>query len=276
MARVVIRRSSTLRRTVKSPLAQWMVQTLRGSRAVRPAPRFTAGQLGHRTAVYRLRDTGSAVVIRHRSRDVDILNEIFGGTGGINCYAPPPEVAQRLNNLRSPKIMDLGANIGLFGLYAFGLWPDARVLAYEPDPANAALLEQTIRLNNFEERWEVRRCACSNHAGVVPFAVGRYSESRIVVPGRSDTLSVPVVDLLAQDHNVDLLKMDIEGSEWAILADPRFSHLAAGALVLEWHGGDCPEPDPHATAHRLLVAAGYRNVRDVGDIKGCGVVWAWR
>jgi hypothetical protein len=68
---------------------------------------------------------------------------------------------------------------------------------------------------------------------------------------------VPVVDLLKTNHDVELLKMDIEGAEWDILTDPRLSELKARAIVLEWHSIGCPEPDPHKAAARLLVEAGY-------------------
>ena len=217
--------------------------------------------------------------MRHRSRDVAILNEVFGGTGGINCYAPPPVIAALLDRADPPRILDLGANIGLFGLYVLGRWPTANLTGFEPDPDNAALLERTVRANNLEGRWHVHRLACSNRTGTVAFAGGLLSEARIAEPGETNTIDVPVVDLFGEDHDVDLLKMDIEGAEWAILTDPRMSELNACSIVLEWHSRGCPERDPHAAVIRLLQAAGYANTLDVGDQlahRGNGVMWAWR
>jgi FkbM family methyltransferase len=265
---------------VESPPIQWTIQTMRGASAVRPAPRFVVNQCrSTRARAYRLRESGLSVTVRHRSRDVAILNEIFGGTAGLNCYAPPREIEAWLDGLEAPRVMDVGANIGLFGLYVFGRWPTASLTAFEPDPTNAALLHRTIDANRLGRHWTVKSSACSNHAGTVSFAAGRQSESRMAQSDDTGTIEVPMVDLFAEDHDVDLMKIDIEGAEWPILADPRLQEVKARALVLEWHTGGCPEADPHAAAIRLLSAAGFSQTLDVGDLSlrsGNGVTWAWK
>lgn len=253
---------------------------MRAASAVRPAGGFVANQIrSPHVRRYRLRGSGLSVAIRHRSRDVAILNEIFGGTGGVISYAAPPDVVASLDSADAPKIMDLGANIGLFGLYVLGRWPTAQVTAFEPDPENAALLEQTIAANNLQSRWHVHRSACSNVPGTIPFVAGLLSEARMADAGDVGTIDVPMVDLFTEDHDVDLLKMDIEGGEWPILIDARLPELKARAVVLEWHTRGCPESDPHAAAVRLLRGAGYTRTLDVGDSPAGhsgGVMWAWR
>ena len=267
-----------LRRAVRSKPGQWVVITSRGARAVSPSLAFVARQMLTPGAhAYRLRGSRRVVTVRHRTRDIAILNEIFGGTAGIHCYEPPEPVASLLLNRESPTIMDLGANIGLFGIYAYTLWPEARITSYEPDPGNAELLLKTITANGLSERWVLRPEACSNRAGTLAFLSDRFSESRAAVTGESGTIDVPMADIFNEDHNVDLLKMDIEGGEWAILTDARLSQLGARALVLEWHSLGCPEPDPHAHVVELLANAGYRHTLVVGERREhTGVVWAWR
>jgi FkbM family methyltransferase len=279
LIRGAIRRSPALHAAVSSRPAQWSIQTMRAASAVRPSGEFMANQMrAEHVASYRLRESGLRATIRHRSRDVAILNEIFGGTGGINGYAPPSEVAAALDESQSPRIMDLGANIGLFGLYVLGRWPTARITAFEPDPDNAALLERTIAANSLQRQWHLRRSACSNCAGTMPFAAGLFSEARIADPGEAGTVEVQTVDLFAEDHDLDLLKIDIEGGEWPILTDPRLAELKARAVVLEWHARGCPVPDAHSAARDLLSAAGYAQLLDVGEPQGHtdGVIWAWR
>jgi FkbM family methyltransferase len=279
LVRAAARRSPAVRGALAYPATQWTIQTLRGASAVSPAGGFVAGQLRARqSGSYRLRTSGLAVTLRHRSRDIDILNEIFGGTGGINAYAPPEALSAVLGAADPPRVMDLGANIGLFGLYVLGRWPSAQITAFEPDPDNAALLEQTIAANGLEQQWQVRREACSNRRGVVAFASGRLSESRIAEPGEPSTIEVPTGDLFENDHDVDLMKIDVEGGEWAILTDPRLASLKARAVVLEWHAAGCPEPDPHAAAIRLLGDAGYEPILDLSETHGAAwnVLWARR
>lgn len=230
------------------------------------------------TGTYRLRVSGRSVTVRHRSRDIDILNEIFGGTGGMNCYQPPEEIADRLDRLASPRIVDLGANIGLFGLYALGRWPSANLIGYEPDPRNAELLERTVALNRPDGSWKTYRLACSNRAGSISFVSGLLSESRIADANETDTIDVPMVDLFDELADVDLLKIDIEGAEWDILTDPRLSQLRADAIVLEWHRRNCPGTNAYLAAGDALQNAGYENVMSAGspDDPDSGVLWAWR
>lgn len=274
VARSAISRSPTLRSAVKSRRGQWLIQTVRGARTVGDPWAFATAQLKPNSVrQHQLRGSGLTTTLRHCTRDVDILNEIFS----VDCYAPPAEVAQRLDALESPAIMDLGANIGLFGLYALGRWRGARVVGFEPDPANADLLDRTIAANGLAEQWRVVRAACSNQEGIARFSAGHLSESKITEGGLGSTLEVPMVDAFDACRDAHLLKIDIEGAEWPILTDPRLSQLSAFAIVLEWHLLESPEPDAAALAARLLRAAGFAHITGhESESGGNGTLWAWR
>jgi FkbM family methyltransferase len=276
-----------LRRVVKSRPVQHVVQVMRGAGVVAQPLRFTLFELGgSRTASHRLRASGLTILLRHQTRDVNILNEIFGGTSAHLCYEPPAAVAARLDLDPAPRVLDLGANIGLFGVYAMGRWPRARIHSFEPDPANLNLLRRVVEINGLGSRWSVTDAAVANRRGAMSFEAGRYSDSRLVVPAAAEsepaadsapnTIDVQSVDIYAEEHDVSLLKMDIEGGEWSILTDPRLGSLKADAIVLEWHTRGSPESDARAAAARLLQAAGYVNLEDVEYGQGSGVLWAWR
>jgi FkbM family methyltransferase len=276
--RVAIRRFPALRAIVRSRPVQRAIMTGREARCVREPVRFAWRQLTSRaTARYRLRESGLTVVIRHRTRDADILREIFGGGAGGHCYEPPPEVAGLLENGAPPRVLDLGGNIGLFGAWVFGRWPGASATSYEPDPANGRLLAETIAANGLGGRWEQVEAAVATQAGRARFAAGDFADSRLTEGGGA-AIEVPTVDIFGLDHGVDLLKVDIEGGEWPILREPRLAGLRARAVVLEWHGRESQEPDAHETVHRLLRAAGYTRIEDAGrDLEAdVGVLWAWR
>ena len=111
------------------------------------------------------------------------------------------------------------------------------------------------------------------------FQMGRdvaYREPDAAVLSDGTSITVGVVDLFEQDHDVALMKMDIEGGEWSILTDPRLSELKADAIVLEWHAAGCPEPDAREAAIRLLRAARYTGQSETEDFGHRGVIWAWR
>lgn len=274
VARSAISRSPALRSAVKSRRGQWSIQTVRGARTVDDRWAFVKAQFAPGAVrQHQLRGSGLTMALRHCTRDVDILNEIFS----VECYAPPVEVARRLDDLGAPAIMDLGGNIGLFGLYVRGRWPESRVVAFEPDPANADLLDRTIAANGLADRWSTIRAACSNRDGIARFAAGHLSESKITGASQGEVVEVPMVDALDACREADLLKIDIEGAEWAILADPRLSQLRAYAIVLEWHLLESPEPDAAALATRLLQSAGFVHTRgQEAESGGNGLVWAWR
>jgi FkbM family methyltransferase len=301
--RKAIERVAVLSSAVESRPGQHLVQTVRGAMVVHRPVRFAALQLGPaRPAGHVLRKSGLKIFLRHRTRDVHILNEIFGGTGGRNSYEPPPVVADALDARRSPKVLDLGANIGLFGAYVLGRWPRAAIRSFEPDPTNLRVLTRVIAANELQGRWSVADVAVANSAGEETFAAGLLADSHLspasdertledpaggvpdpaVVTNRcadlanAQTITVGTVDLFEQDHDVDLMKMDIEGGEWSILTDPRLGELAADVVVLEWHARGCPEPDAHATAARLLRAAGYDRLEEVESGQDNGLLWAWR
>ncbi|MDQ4019688.1 MAG: hypothetical protein M3188_07645, partial [Actinomycetota bacterium] len=88
---------------------------LRGS-LVRESARFALNELRGSSAVatYRLRSSGIAVTVRHGTADVLVLDSVFS-QGEYELAAP---VEATLAARRMPlRVVDLGANIGLFGAY---------------------------------------------------------------------------------------------------------------------------------------------------------------
>lgn len=243
--------------------AQHLISTTRAARAVTAPARFAMDSLrrGRGARGYHLK-SGSRVLVRPGTRDAAILAEVFAkGT-----YQPPWE-------LRVGRALDVGGNIGLFGLYALERWPGVHVTSYEPDPANAEIITDVA---SDHAAWAIVEAAVSNHAGWMRFLAGRHSESREALDDEPGGVGVPVVDLFAQPA-ADLVKIDIEGAEWPILTDPRLATLPARTVVLEWHALTCPERDAGGYAKRLLARAGYADQVEPAHRFACnGVIWARR
>ena len=68
------------------------------------------------------------------------------------------------------------------------------------------------------------------------------------------------VDVLPELENADLVKIDIEGAEWALLADPRFAGARPSVLVLEYHRDGSPHPNEAQAAEDALLSAGLEVV----------------
>ncbi len=223
--------------------------------------------------VYRVRDNGLRVPIRHDTPDAVTLGEVFYE----RYYRPVPEVRRALDGAR--RIVDLGANIGLFGVYAATRWPEAEIVAFEPDPDNVAVHARTIALNGLGGRWTLIEAAAAARDGRALFVAGGVTLSHLAdgaAEAEEPAIEVPVQDVLPRLAGADLLKMDIEGGEWAILGDPRFRAAPPRAVVLEYHPYLCPGPDARASAEAALSEAGLR-VRSLWHrADGHGMLWAWR
>ncbi len=274
----------SLRRFAGRPRIEPLTALLLRARLVRPAPLFVLREALRRpvTRVYRLRGSGLKVVIRHRTGDVVTLGEVFHEPD----YRPPAEVQAALGGV--DRVLDLGANVGLFGAFAAARWPGARITAFEPDPANAEVHERVIHLNGLESRWALVRAAAGNYDGRAAFHPGGVALSHLADGGQDSsgerdgtapagrTIEVPVVDVMAQIADADVVKIDIEGGEWMLLEDPRFAGSPPGALVFEYHPRFCPGGDPRERAESLLAAAGLSARAIWHRSDGHGMLWAWR
>jgi len=177
---------------------------------------------------------------------------------------------------RALEVLDLGANIGMFGAWLLGRYPAARVVALEADPDNAAVHALTVSANSAKYAWELIPAAAGTSEGEVDFLAGAATNSRLAEPGEEATV-VEMRDVFDYTDHVDLLKLDIEGAEWAILEDERFSSVAASVVALEFHAARCGHAEPRHYARELLARAGY----DLYDSEfaaepGHGLVWGVR
>jgi FkbM family methyltransferase len=239
---------------------------------VRERARFAAAEMLRLPGVrrYHLRDGGRPVLMRHGTIDVWVFVELFVK----RLYEPPPAVAAALERVAAPLVLDLGANIGMFGLDALTRHPGARVIAYEPEPGNAAIHRRLIELNGGGDRWRLVEACAGPRDGSVSFMAGHGPGSHIVEGHPAGSIEVPMVDVLGEIAEADVVKMDIEGGEWGILTDPRIA--AARALVLEYHPEGCPREDTAGFAAELLAGHGFDVAPIFHDEAGIGMLWATR
>jgi FkbM family methyltransferase len=240
-------------------------RSVRAARVVDETWAYLARELRPRSTTGTYTVGTRRVVLRHHTQDTQIFQEIF--TAGFYRLSPP--AARALGDPR--RIVDLGGNIGIFGLWAAIHWPNADVVAFEPDPANAARYRTLLRDNDLP--WRLVEACATAHAGTVRFAAGQESTS---MRSEAGALEVPAVDALPALADADLIKMDIEGGEWELLLDPRFADGDARVVLMEYHPHLCPTDDPRALAEHTLTAAGYTVVPILHAPEGHGMLCAFR
>jgi FkbM family methyltransferase len=265
-----LRRVPGLGRLVDAEVTRHAASAVAQGRIVRETPAFVANELRGAPGVrrYTMRADGSTVLLRHGTIDTWTFAELFY----LRLYEPPAPVAAVLRGIREPRILDLGANIGLFGIDALQRYPGATITAYEPDPESAAIHRRLIELNHGD--WRLVEACAGARDGTVTFLQGQETESRIVDEAGPGTVTLPLEDVLPEFAEADLVKLDIEGGEWALLEDERFA--AARTVVLEYHPPGCPEPDTHAAARRLLEGHGFTFLPLFEHPGGVGMAWAHR
>lgn len=186
-----------------------------------------------------------------------------------DCYRPLVPLGP------TPRIVDLGANIGLASLYFLTRWPAARLLACEPNPAAFALLQRNLAADRFPKACiRLEGSAVSEADGTVEFTVpagnptavyASISRRGTTAGTEVQTLRVPAVDaarLFAEP--ADLLKLDIEGHEYPVLEHALPQASVIRSLVIEFHELEEQPQRLERLLVRLLGEAGYRGVDEAG------------
>jgi len=143
----------------------------------------------------------------------------------------------------SPVILDCGANIGLATLFFKRLYPNARVSCFEADPTTATVLRKNVEQNHLRDV-TVHNLMLSNAEGEFPFYTGADEAGMLSMsanPNRTSNHREIVVKAgkLSNfiDGAVDLLKLDVEGAEWDVMADLQTSGKISlvRRMVIEYH-----------------------------------------
>ena len=153
------------------------------------------------------------------------------GTRSSDFYAMGTVIfddVYKIDLIKDPKrILDIGANIGTFTVVAAKRFPNAKIIAVEPEPHNVSQLKKNIELNHLSNV-EIHQCAVSSTYGVAklyidqerPSAHSLYS-AHVVRKDAEHSASAAFIDVktvpLSSFGHVDAMKIDCEGSEVAIL-----------------------------------------------------------
>lgn len=133
----------------------------------------------------------------------------------------------------TPVIFDCGAHIGLASMFFKEHCPGARIHAYEADPAIAELCRANLTACGFGDV-EVTAAAVWTHDNGVRFAVSGDDSGHVAGSGEHDVPSIRLRDVLTAAP-VDLLKLDIEGAEFDVLADCGDALRNVQRLIVEIH-----------------------------------------
>lgn len=147
---------------------------------------------------------------------------------------------------KTPTVVDIGANVGYFSLYLLFKVPEARVLAFEPLPVNAKLLNQHKKANDLSDELTIEQSAVYgtedriqiHFNNTLDFSVGASILNREDTNEVMDIKAYSLPEIFSSfgfDH-VDLMKIDCEGAEYNILYNcPAETFAKIDRLAIETH-----------------------------------------
>ncbi|MCK4782106.1 MAG: FkbM family methyltransferase [Desulfobacteraceae bacterium] len=138
-------------------------------------------------------------------------------------------------NTKSPLIIDCGANIGLSVIYFKKLFPESRVIAFEPDETIFGVFKKNVTTFGFTDVQLIQKALWSSET-MLKFHQEGADGGRIAKPGDDKIIEVPSVRLKEYLREpVDFLKLDVEGAETEVLRDCVDNLNNVQKIFVEYH-----------------------------------------
>ena len=175
----------------------------------------------------------SPIYVRLKTSDTSVFSEVF----------VREEYDLSFLNLNPRIIVDAGANIGLTSVFFALAYPQARIIAIEPEESNFKILIKNTQfyhrilpihaaLWNKQERLQITNPKADKWS----FKVTEGKESKTTETVRG--LSVAELLTEAETNHIDIMKIDIEGAEKELF-DSRYENWLdkTDLIIIELHEG---------------------------------------
>lgn len=138
-------------------------------------------------------------------------------------------------NKANPIIIDAGSCLGISLLYFKYIYPNSKIIAFEPDPSIYSFLETNMRNNSISDV-QLINAALGDKEGVVEFYPDGSDGGSIKPLNNQDKIEVPITKL--SDYiveEVDLLKINIEGYENEVIEEIKHKLDQVNTIIIEYH-----------------------------------------
>lgn len=153
---------------------------------------------------------------------------------------------------KNPIIIDLGAHIGISTLFFKHIYPEAKIVCVEPNPENIKLLELNIKENiltnvsilpfaildkNDEVNFNIDS---SNNSwfstGSIIKGSWKHTQKTKNIKVKSININDLIDNVLTISKQIDLIKIDVEGSEYLVLERIENKYFVdIKKLIIEFH-----------------------------------------
>lgn len=218
------------------------VMTAADYRAAQSAPPFTA----QTTRLF-----GQDVVFSNAEGFFHSVKEIFYD-----------EVYRFQTDNPEPYIVDAGANIGLSVIYFKRLYPNSRIVAFEPDEAIFSMLRANIQAADYRNVDPRMSAAWTEDTELTFYSEGSLAGSTEVDflnKGQTSRVAAERLRRFIDGQRVDFLKIDIEGGENSVLFDLEDVLPSVDRLFFEYHSV-ASAPQKLGQMLDLVSRAGFRYI----------------
>jgi FkbM family methyltransferase len=181
------------------------------------------------------------VHLRVRTTDVLLCQQILLDAQYDSTLAVRPQV-----------VVDAGANIGLASIFYANRYPEAKIVAIEPEPSNYEMLRKNVALYPnivpiHAALWSENKMLSGSSVDTGHHAYQVSKENELDDQGHCGTVRGLTLRELMTDlgiQQIDLLKVDIEGSEKEVFQNSAdwIGHVGIIAIEIhEWIRSGCNE-----------------------------------
>ncbi|MCX6744799.1 MAG: FkbM family methyltransferase [Candidatus Parcubacteria bacterium] len=153
-------------------------------------------------------------------------------------------VAENIIKSANFPIIDAGAQAGFFVLYCRALNSKTKIYAIEPEPNNAKVLAKHLKSNRISDV-KIMQQALAAETGQREFYISKDTHNHSLISLAEEDLAdkkvipaISLTDFLRKNNlnKISLLKMDIEGAEYEVLAGLKMEDWQKiNNILLEYH-----------------------------------------
>ena len=179
---------------------------------------------------------GKSVVLNMRNDgDLAIADELFLHRQYIFCE-------QDIDKAKDA-VIDIGGHLGFFSLYASLINPTVPIYSFEPHAGNFELMKKNLKENHIKNV-TAKNVAVSDKVGKAELRISQedlnHSLTHAIEPtGEVQEVQTTTLERIFEKNDIghcDLLKIDCEGSEYALIyATPDKIFDKISAIFLEYH-----------------------------------------
>jgi len=180
---------------------------------------------------------------RYKHISTPILGKSLSLVDGQSFYYSYWEIFEQeiycfSSHKKEPLIVDCGSNVGLSILYFKTIYPQSKIIGFEADPDVYPILESNLTRFGYDDV-ELHNKALWHEETTLDFAVEGADAGRVAKEQKDEfkrRVKVPAVCLSNYlSEPVDLLKLDIEGAETAVIKECAGCLHRVNNLFIEYH-----------------------------------------